>query len=124
MRRRRPGYERPFPFDQLDFFVKVDKLRRSATDPESEVLAEAMNDRLHEPHRLKLMPETFAVHSELRKAGLAVALAGAGPSLLVVVPRPEAKTRAEQVRRVCRARNAGWRVFVSEWESSGATTIP
>ena len=42
MRRRRPGYERPFPFDQLDFFVKVDKLRRSAADPESEVLAEAM----------------------------------------------------------------------------------
>jgi homoserine kinase len=90
----------------------------------ADVLAEAMNDRLHEPHRLKLMPETFAVHTELRKAGLAVALAGAGPSLLVVVPRPETKTRAEQVRRVCRAREAGWRVFVSEWELSGATTIP
>jgi homoserine kinase len=90
----------------------------------AEVLAEAMNDRLHEPHRLKLMPETFAVHTELRKAGLAVALAGAGPSLLIVVPRPETKTRAEQVRRVCRAREAGWRVFVSEWELSGATTVP
>jgi homoserine kinase len=86
----------------------------------SEVLAEAMNDRLHEPHRLKLMPETAAVHGELREAGLAVALAGAGPSLLVVVPRPETATRAEQVRRVCRERHAGWRVFVSEWEPKGA----
>jgi homoserine kinase len=86
----------------------------------SDVLANAMNDRLHEPHRLRLMPETAAVHAELREAGLAVALAGAGPSLLVVVPRPEAATRAEQVRRVCRARNAGWRVFVSEWEPRGA----
>jgi homoserine kinase len=86
----------------------------------SEVLAEAMNDRLHEPHRLKLMPETSAVHQELRAAGLAVALAGAGPSLLVVVPKPEAATRAEQVRRVCRERRAGWRVFVSEWEPQGA----
>ncbi|MGH2825461.1 MAG: homoserine kinase [Actinomycetota bacterium] len=90
----------------------------------ADVLADAMNDRLHEPHRLKLMPETFAVHSSLRDAGLAVALAGAGPSLLIVVPRTEAATRAEQVRRVCRARQAGWRVFVSEWESSGATTLP
>ncbi|MFP5298491.1 MAG: homoserine kinase [Actinomycetota bacterium] len=88
----------------------------------TEVLAEAMNDRLHEPHRLKLMPETLAVHSELRAAGLAVALAGAGPSLLAVVPRPEAATRAEQIRRVCRARNAGWRVFVSEWEDQGAAS--
>jgi len=86
----------------------------------SEVLAEAMNDRLHEPHRLKLMPETAAVHEELRASGLAVALAGAGPSLLTVVPKPEAATRAEQVRRVCRERHAGWRVFVSEWEPKGA----
>jgi homoserine kinase len=88
----------------------------------ADVLAEAMNDRLHEPHRLKLMPETAAVHEELRSAGLAVALAGAGPSLLIVAPRPEAATRAEQVRRVCRDRHAGWRVFVSEWEPHGATT--
>jgi homoserine kinase len=86
----------------------------------ADVLAEAMNDRLHEPHRLRLMPETAAVHSELREAGLAVSLAGAGPSLLAVVPRPEVATRAEQIRRVCRERHAGWRVFVSEWEPQGA----
>ncbi|MFN2490436.1 MAG: homoserine kinase [Actinomycetota bacterium] len=90
----------------------------------TEVLAEAMSDRLHEPHRLELMPETAAVHETLRAAGVAVALAGAGPSLLIVAPRPEAAMRAEQVRRVCRARSAGWRVFVSEWESRGATTTP
>jgi homoserine kinase len=90
----------------------------------SDVLAEAMNDRLHEPHRLKLMPETAAVHKELGEAGLAVSLAGAGPSLLVVVPRPEVATRAEQVRRVCRERSAGWRVFVSEWEPRGASAGP
>jgi homoserine kinase len=86
----------------------------------ADVLADAMEDRLHEPHRLKLMPETAAVHGELRDAGVPVSLAGAGPSLLIVVPRPEAATRAEQVRRVCRARDAGWRVFVSEWEPQGA----
>ena len=86
----------------------------------SDVLSDAMNDRLHEPHRMKLMPETAAVHQELREAGLPVALAGAGPSLLIVIPRPEAATRAEQVRRVCRARQSGWRVFVSEWEPQGA----
>ena len=86
----------------------------------ADTLADAMDDRLHEPHRMKLMPETAAVHMEVRDAGLPVALSGAGPSLLIVVPRPEAATRAEQVRRICRARNAGWRVFVSEWEPLGA----
>ncbi len=86
----------------------------------ADILSDAMNDRLHEPHRLKLMPETAAVHQELRDAGLPVALAGAGPSLVLVIPRPEAVTRAEQVRRICRERNSGWRVFVSEWEPEGA----
>jgi homoserine kinase len=89
----------------------------------TEVLSDAMSDRLHEPHRLALMPETAAVHAELRAAGVAVALAGAGPSLLVVAPRPEAPMRAEQLRRVCRARRAGWRVYVSEWEPQGATAV-
>lgn len=89
----------------------------------ADILADAMEDRLHEPHRLKLMPETAAVHEHLRKSGLPVALAGAGPSLLAIVPRPEAATRAEQIRRVCRERRAGWRVFVSEWEPEGATAV-
>jgi len=86
----------------------------------TDVLADAMEDKLHEPHRLRLMPESAAVHEQLKEAGLSVSLAGAGPSLLIVVPRPEAATRAEQVRRICRERNAGWRVFVSEWEPEGA----
>jgi homoserine kinase len=90
----------------------------------ADVLADAMEDKLHEPHRLRLMPETAAVHAELKDAGLPVALAGAGPSLLIVVPRPESATRAEQIRRVCRTRNAGWRVFVSEWEPEGARSEP
>jgi homoserine kinase len=86
----------------------------------SDVLADAMKDRLHEPHRLKLMPETAAVLEQLRSAGLPAAMAGAGPSILAVVPKPEAATRTEQIRRVCRSREAGWRVFVSEWEPEGA----
>jgi homoserine kinase len=88
----------------------------------AEILADAMEDRLHEPYRLRLMPESAAVHSQLREAGLPVALAGAGPSLLTIVPRPEVAMRAEQVRRICRDRGEGWRVFVSEWELKGAQT--
>ena len=90
----------------------------------AEVLGEAMSDRLHEPHRLQLMPETAELHARLRETGLPVAVAGAGPSLLLIVPRTEVATRAEQIRRVCRSRDAGWRVFVSDWEPQGATSAP
>ncbi len=88
----------------------------------SDVLASAMDDRLHQPTRLGMMRETAAVHAEMKEAGLPVAVAGSGPSLLIIAPRPDAATRTEQVRRICRSRNAGWRVFVSEWESDGASS--
>lgn len=87
----------------------------------ADVLADAMNDRLHEPARLGMMKETAAVHAEMKSAGLPVSVAGSGPSLILIVPRPDAATRTEQVRRICRSRSAGWRVFVSEWHANGAS---
>lgn len=90
----------------------------------ADVLADAMSDRLHEPHRLKLVPQTAELYEELNGVGLPVSLAGAGPSLLIVVPRPEAATRAEQIRRILKSRDEGWRLFVSEWEPQGATSTP
>lgn len=118
----RQGLPKTVPFVDAQFTTARAALLVAAlsTGAGSDVLSDAMNDRLHQPHRLKLMPESAAVHEELAAAGLPVALAGAGPSLLLVIPRPEAATRAEQIRRICRARNAGWRVFVSEWEPQGA----
>lgn len=118
----RQGLPSTVPFMDAQFTTARAALLVAAlsTGAGSDVLGDAMNDRLHQPHRLKLMPESAAVHEELVAAGLPVALAGAGPSLLLVIPRPEAATRAEQIRRICRARNAGWRVFVSEWEPQGA----
>ena len=109
-------------FDDAQFTAARAALLVAAisTGAGSDVLADAMNDRLHEPTRLAMMQETATVHAEMREAGLPVAVAGSGPSLLLIAPRPEAATRVEQVRRICRARNTGWRVFVSEWESSGA----
>ena len=118
----REGLPQDVSFQDAQFTASRAALLVAAisTGAGSEVLADAMSDRLHEPTRLARMPETAAVHEELRAAGLPVALAGSGPSLLIVVPRPESATRAEQVRRVCRSRDSGWRVFVSEWEPEGA----
>ncbi|MFN2526399.1 MAG: homoserine kinase [Actinomycetota bacterium] len=122
----RRGLPSDVPFADAQFTASRAALLVAAltTGAGADVLSDAMSDRLHEPHRLRLMPETAAVHRDLRAAGLPTALAGAGPSLLVIVPRPEVATRAEQVRRICRERNSGWRVFVSEWEPEGAISEP
>jgi len=52
-----------------------------------ELLRWAMNDRLHQPYRKRLIPGFDAVMTEARKAGaVAVALSGAGPSLVAFAP--------------------------------------
>jgi homoserine kinase len=49
-----------------------------------ELLPAAVQDRLHQPYRLPLMPRAAALFEELRRAGLPVSVAGSGPSLLVL----------------------------------------
>jgi homoserine kinase len=57
-----------------------------------ETLRAALEDRLHEPYRLKLFPWMPDVTAAARKAGaLGCVLSGAGPALLAVANAPEAE---------------------------------
>jgi homoserine kinase len=47
-----------------------------------ELLAHALEDRLHEPHRLRMMPATATALAALRHAGVPACVAGSGPSIL------------------------------------------
>src|SRR6185295_2415227 len=52
-----------------------------------DLLSTAMQDRLHQPYRLRLFPWMDAVAVAARQAGaLGCVLSGAGPSMLAVVP--------------------------------------
>jgi homoserine kinase len=62
------------------------------TDPR--LLLEATEDRLHQPYRASVMPRTAELVAELRTAGFAAVVSGAGPAVLVLttdsaaVPEP------------------------------------
>ena len=48
-----------------------------------DVLAEAMEDRLHQPYRAPFIPVIGDIFSQIKKTGLAgVALSGSGPSVV------------------------------------------
>jgi len=53
------------------------------TDPS--YLFEATQDRLHQPYRAASMPSSTALLTELREAGIAAVISGAGPSVLALV---------------------------------------
>lgn len=48
------------------------------------LLLEATEDRLHQQHRAAAMPESTALLEELRGAGVAAVISGAGPSVLAL----------------------------------------
>lgn len=83
-----------------------------------ELLHEATRDRMHEPYRLPLMPASRKVHEDMRAAGIATALSGAGPSLLCLVDADQLPQAAQTARSVV---PEGWRVLTPGWDADGAT---
>jgi homoserine kinase len=62
------------------------------------LLGKVMDDRLHQPYRLKLIPGGEEAFSAARRAGAAaVALSGAGPSVVAFAPADERTDTAHKI---------------------------
>lgn len=62
------------------------------------VLATAMDDKLHQPYRLPLIPGAAEALEAARKAGAAAALSGAGPSVIAFIEERRVKAITEVLR--------------------------
>ena len=88
-----------------------------------EVLAEAMEDRLHQPYRAPFIPGIEDMFSQIKKTGLAgVALSGSGPSVVSLTK----KGREETIGKIMKDAflNAGitCRILVLEADLEGTKT--
>lgn len=83
----------------------------------AEALLVATEDRIHEPYRLPLMPETLDLHAALRGKGIPTALAGAGPSLVCLIASDR---RAEALDLAQDLVPEGWQVLLADWDLHGA----
>jgi len=85
-----------------------------------DLLGKAMTDKLHQPYRLKLIPGAGQAMRAAKEAGAsAVALSGAGPSLIAFSSKAEAGI-GESVRRAFEAAGLEARIFHLEVSSRGA----
>ena len=78
------------------------------------LLLDATDDRLHQDQRGPAMPGTAALVGDLRDAGHAAVVSGAGPAVLVLVPRPEDRSLVHTVVP------EGWEVLDLAVETGGA----
>lgn len=85
-----------------------------------DLLAEAMTDRLHQPYRLKLIPGAEAAVSAMRVDGgaSAVALSGAGPSLIAF--SKTASTVGDAAKRAFEQAGLSARIFSLQVSLEGA----
>lgn len=74
--------------DAVDNMASLGMLLEALRDGNHELLREAADDRLHQPHRLKRIPGAEAALEAARAAGATAAvLSGAGPSLVAFAPQ-------------------------------------
>lgn len=89
-----------------------------------QLLGEAMTDQLHQPYRLKLIPGAAAAMQTAKDAGAAaVALSGAGPSLIAFSSQSSSKV-GEAMKLAFRSAGLEARVFLLGISDAGASVIP
>ena len=86
-----------------------------AADPA--VLLAATADYLHQPYRAEAMPESAALITSLREAGIAAVVSGAGPSVLALTVSP---AEAARVETIAAATSAAWTVLPLSVDTAGA----
>jgi homoserine kinase len=86
------------------------------------LLSLAMEDRLHQPARLRLVPALVDIVAAARAAGaFGAALSGAGPSVLAVAPARLAPRVINAMEEAAAAVGAGGRARVLRVRAAGAT---
>ncbi|MEV7527848.1 homoserine kinase [Agrococcus sediminis] len=85
------------PHADAVFNLSRSALLVAALTQSPELLFDATEDRLHQTYRASAMPETSALVRELRAAGHAAVVSGAGPSVLVLASDPAARLEAARI---------------------------
>jgi homoserine kinase len=112
--------------ERVPFAVAAHTGARAAMLPlalagDHELLLPATEDLLHQPGRLAHTPDGAKLLERLRSSGHAAFVSGAGPSLLVLCPRPAAAGVVADAEEALAADGAeGWRVRPLELARHGA----
>ncbi len=97
------------------------------TAPETAgALLAATRDWLHQDYRAPAMPETSALVSRLREAGIAAVVSGAGPSVLALLNGPEKsdyRHHLDSLGSIVRETGIAWHISSLDVERQGARIL-
>lgn len=108
------------PHEDAVFNVSRSALLIACLTANPEHLMAATEDRLHQNYRASAMPETANMISELRAAGHAAVVSGAGPSVLVLAIDPAERLAAV---KFAAEKFPDWKPLVLAVDFKGATVV-
>ena len=89
-----------------------------------DVLAEAMEDRLHQPYRVPFIPGINDMFSQIKKIGLAgIALSGSGPSVVSLTKVGSEETISKAMKDAFFKAGITCRILVLEADLEGTKTV-
>lgn len=86
----------------------------------ADLLLAATQDRLHQDYRAPAMPQTAALIAELRAAGHAAVVSGAGPTVLVLTTEDQVQAVIADGMKVA---PAGWQAHRLAVDNAGAVSL-
>ena len=88
---------------------------------DEKLLRNAMQDRIHQPYRKKMIPDYDKIESLIRTTGAAFCLSGAGPTLLCITRNPGLEGRL--AKKLDSITTANWQMIPLHVEFQGAHVI-
>ena len=88
---------------------------------DEKLLRNAMQDRIHQPYRKKMIADYEKIESLIRTTGAAFCLSGAGPTLLCITRNPGLEEKL--ARKIHDITDANWQMLPLHVEFQGARVI-
>ena len=88
---------------------------------DEKLLRNAMQDRIHQPYRKKMIPDYEKIESLVRTTGAAFCLSGAGPTLLCITRNPGLEEKL--AKKLDSVTTAHWQMIPLHVEFQGAHVI-
>ena len=88
---------------------------------DEKLLRNAMQDRIHQPYRKKMIPDYDKIESLIRTTGAAFCLSGAGPTVLCITRNPGLEVKL--AKKLHDITEANWQMIPLHMEFEGARVI-
>lgn len=113
-------YERK---DVVFNLARISLLTKAFCNNNFELLQEAMQDKLHQPYRAKLIPVMQElISSALENGAYGACLSGSGPSMVAFCSKNKAQNVSKCMAKVWKKETVPTKIFILDFDKNGAVT--